>query len=293
MAVSDGGTSRHLSRKRITARRSQPSTRRIAMDLLITPGAPFFIMSLAGAFLALLGLALAERRPLAATITGPVSAMSAAGRLALGQGVGIVIAATLLLVIAAGDLRDGPRSLLLCGAVAAYLAFGIVLPRSAERRRRREAVVLRRLTPGLISFVRVALGSFESPIEIMRRYTARPQPRLIPMQLLVAEALQLGADLRLRPFAALSMAARSRGCRELSDVADALAQAEAEGGRVEQVLAAQQETLELILQGEFKRMVRRRTMYLLLMVAVSLVVGILINLLFVMTSGGNALAQFG
>ena len=127
----------------------------------------------------------------------------------------------------------------------------------------------------------------------MRRYTDRPHPRLAPMQALVAEALQTGADLRLCPFAALSLVARGRGCRELSDLADALAQAEAEGGRIEQVLAAQQQTLELILQGEFKRMVRRRTMYLLLMVAVSLVVGILVNLLFVMTSGGGALARLG
>jgi len=113
------------------------------------------------------------------------------------------------------------------------------------------------------------------------------------MQALVAEALQTGADLRLRPFAALALAARARGCRELTDVVEALAQAEAEGARVDSVLAAQQETLELILQGEFKRMVRRRTMYLLLMVAVSLVIGILINLLFVMTSGGAALSQLG
>ena len=64
-------------------------------------------------------------------------------------------------------------------------------------------------------------------------------------------------------------------------------QAEAEGGRIDTVLEAQQATLELILQSEFKRMLRRRTMYLLLMVAVSLVVGILINLLFVMTKGGS------
>jgi hypothetical protein len=39
--------------------------------------------------------------------------------------------------------------------------------------------------------------------------------------------------------------------------------------------------------------VRRRTMYLLLMVAVSLVVGILLNLLFVMTGGGSVLGQLG
>lgn len=263
------------------------------MEFLIAPSTPFLLMSLAGALLALLGLTLGERRPLAATLGVATSRFDGAGRMVVGQIAGLVMAATLLLVVVTGDLRGGPRALLFCGALAAYLALGVALPRRAELQRRREAVALRRLTPGLIAFVRVALGSFEAPIEIMRRYTARPHPRLAPMQALVAEALQTGADLRLRPFAALSLAARARGCRELSDLADALAQAEAEGGRIEQVLAAQQETLELILQGEFKRMVRRRTMYLLLLVAISLVVGVLVNLLFVMTSGGSAFAQLG
>lgn len=262
------------------------------MDLLIAPSTPYLLMSVAGTLLALLGLALGPLRPLAA-IGAATARLDTAGRLLAGQLAGGALAGLLLFVLIAGDPRGGLRTLLSFGALAAYLALGIVLPRSPQRRREREAAALRRLTPGLISFVRVALGSFESPIEIMRRYTARPYPRIAPMQALVAEALQTGADLRLRPFAALSLAARARGCRELSDVVEALAQAEAEGGRVDSVLAAQQETLELILQGEFKRMVRRRTMYLLLMVAVSLVIGILVNLLFVMTSGGAALGQLG
>ncbi|MEI7770503.1 MAG: hypothetical protein WCI67_10965, partial [Chloroflexales bacterium] len=118
-------------------------------------------------------------------------------------------------------------------------------------------------------------------------------PLLAPMRQLVAEALHVGQDRRLRPFAALAAAARPRGCRELTDVAEALAQSEAEGAPVETVLAAQQATLELILQSEFKRDLRRRTMYLLLMVAISLVVGILINLLWIMTRGGAALMQLG
>jgi hypothetical protein len=262
------------------------------MDLLIAPSTPYLLMSLAGGLLAALGLALGGRRPVAALGRAP-RRLDPAGRLAAGQVAGAAAAALLLAVAAAGGESGPPRALLLLGAAAAYLALAVVLPRREERRRAREAVALRRLTPGLIAFVRVALGSFEAPMEIMRRYTARPDRRLAPMQALVAEALQAGADLRLRPFAALSLAARARACRELSDVADALAEAEAEGGRVESVLAAQQETLELILQGEFKRMVRRRTMYLLLMVAVSLVVGILGNLLFIMTSGGDAFARLG
>lgn len=262
------------------------------MSLLIAPGAPHLLIALAGALLAMLGLALGERRPLAA-VAAAAGRLDAAGRLAAGQLAGAAAAALILGVAVAGGAQGSSRALLLLGAAAAYLGLAVVLPRREQRRREREAAALRRLTPGLIAFVRVALGSFESPLETMRRYTARPEPRLAPMQALVAEALATGADLRLRPFAALSLAARPRGCRELSDLAAALAEAEAEGGRVEGVLAAQQATLELILQGEFRRMVRRRTMYLLLMVAVSLVVGILVNLLWVMTSGGAAFAQLG
>ncbi len=260
-------------------------------DLLIAPSTPAYTMAFAGALMALLGVALMEHRPQPVTPGG--TGLSDAGRLAAGQVAGLVVAAMLVGLNFASGQRGNAQSLLLCGALAAYLGLGVVLPRQPQLRREREAVALRRLTPGLVSFVRVALGSFEAPIEIMRRYTHRPQRRLAPMQLLVAEALQFGADMRLRPFAALSAVARARGCRELTDVVNALAQAEAEGAGVETVLAAHQSTLELILEGEFKRMVRRRSMYLLLMVSISLVVGILLNLLFVMTAGGSVLTQIG
>lgn len=259
-------------------------------DLLVAPGAPYYTMALAGALMALLGAALLEAGPRPVGLPAP--ALGARGRLLAGQLAGASAAALLIGLIVAGDVRGSGRQLLICGALAAYLGFGVALPRRPQVRREREAAELRRLTPGFVSFVRVALGSFEAPLAIMRRYARRPQARIAPMQALVAEALQAGADQRLRPFAALALAARPRGCRELTEVAEALAQAEAEGGSVEAVLAAHQETLELILQGEFKRMVRRRSMYLLLLVAVSLVVGILLNLLYVMTGGGSVFARF-
>lgn len=258
-------------------------------DLLIAPGAPAYAMAVAGALTALLGLALAGPRP---ALAGPPR-LGARGLLVAGQLAGLSAAALLLAVAAAGGARGSARDLLVCGALAAYLGLGVALPRRPRVRREREAAALRLLTPGFVSFVRVGLGSFEAPLAIMRRYARRPQPRVAPMQALVAEALHIGADLRLRPFAALAAVARTRGCRELSDVAEALAQAEAEGSPAEAVLAAHQETLELLLQGEFRRMVRRRSMYLLLMVAVSLVVGILFNLLYVMTGGGSVLGRIG
>lgn len=262
------------------------------IDILLLPGAPYFCVALAGALTAALGIGLSERRRLAFSGTG-LASLSIGRRMLVGQLAGAIAAALLLLTIFAAGLRDGPRSLLIVAALAAYLGLGVVLPRRPLIRRQREAATLRRLTPGFIAFVRVALGSFEAPIEIMRRYIARPYPPTALMQSLVTTALQIGQDQRLRPFAALSIAARNYGCRELIDVAEALAQAEAEGGRIDSVLTAQQETLELILQSEFKRMLRRRTLYLLLLVAVSLVVGILLNLLFVMTGGGAIFARFG
>lgn len=260
-------------------------------DLLIAPGAPYFMGALAASLLAGLGLMLMRPAPLAA---GPATPrLSPAARLIIGQVAGATLAALLLSVALAGGARGGARGLLLALALGGYLGLGLAWPRRPEVRRRQEAAALRRLTPGLIGFVRVGLGSFESPAAILGRYSGQSQPRLAPMRRLVAEAVQIGQERRLRPFAALALAARPRGSRELSDVAEALAQSEAEGSAVETVLAAQQATLELILQSEFKRMLRRRTMYLLLLVAISLVVGILINLLWVMTGGGAALSRMG
>jgi hypothetical protein len=109
------------------------------------------------------------------------------------------------------------------------------------------------------------------------------------MQELVLESLNLAEQRRLRPFESLLVVARSRGPRELVEVCRALAQAESEGADVQAVLEAQEETLERVIADEFQRMLKRRTLYLTGMVAVSLVVGILFNLLFVITGGGAIL----
>jgi hypothetical protein len=183
--------------------------------------------------------------------------------------------------------------MLLVGALAIYLYCGIIIPRKpivqAQKQRRR----LRLLTPGFISYVRVALAGYDAPATLLERYAARPAQRIAPMQQLVAEALVLMNERRLRPFEALRQVARVRGCQELTDVCEALAQAEREGSDVQQVLAAHEATLDALLRDEFTRLLKRRTMYLLGLVAISLVVGILGNLLFVMTGGGSALAHIG
>jgi hypothetical protein len=255
-------------------------------DLLLTPGAPFFALSAAGALLAALGLLRAEqaRRLFNGFRVLPDSAGFGA-RLALGQAAALPAAGLVLLAGIAAGASGRAWTLMLAVALGLYLYLGLVLPRRPFARAEAERRALRRLTPGFVSYVRVALSGYESPAALLERYAGRPRKRILPLQILVAEALDLMRERRLRPFEALRTVARVRGCRELSDVAETLAQAEADGISPQTALAAHQATLEAILRDEFSRMLKRRTMWLLLAVALSLVIGILANLLFVMVAG--------
>ena len=256
------------------------------IDLLLSPGAPFFALSAAGAMLAALGLLRLERARLVLagvrTLPGP---RGMAGRLALGQAAALPAAAAFLLAGAAAGAGGRVWLLLIGGALALYLYLGLVLPRRPLVEAERERRALRRLTPALVSYIRVALAGRESPAALLERYAARPRRRALPMQRAVAEALALVRERRLRPFDALRAVARERGCRELTDVAETLAQAEADGASPAAALDAHQATLEAILRDEFSRMLKRRTLWLLLTVALSMVIGILGNLLYVMVAG--------
>ncbi|ABY34137.1 MAG TPA: hypothetical protein DEF43_08285 [Chloroflexus aurantiacus] len=247
--------------------------------LLTTPAAPALLAAFCGTLLAALGVAL-RQQPL---VTRPLNERQ---RLIIGQSSGLLIA-----LLCFGAALSGGIIWVGLG-LAAYLALGLKWARQPQRDQQRLSQELRRLTPGLIGFIRVALGSFEAPSLLLRRYCAQATPRQAPMRSLVAEALALSEEQRMRPFAALAEVARRSNCRELIDATAALAQAEAEGTPVEMVLAAQQQTLEALLQGEFRRLIRRRTVYLLLLTAISLVVGILLNLLFVMVVGSEVFAVF-
>lgn len=264
------------------------------MDILLSPGAPFFALSIAGVMLAALGLTQFERmHRLVVRMRTLPTAWGMRGRIVLGQAAAVPLAMLLTLVTIAGGAGGTPRTLLLSGAVALYLYVGLIIPRRPIVAAQKERRVLRVLTPGFISYVRVALAGYHSPATLLERYCARPAKRLRPMQQLIAAALALMHEQRLRPFEALRTVARARGCQELTDVVEALAQAEREGNDVQAVLAAHAATLEALLKDEFKRMLNRRTLYLLGMVAISLVVGILGNLLFVMTGGGSLLMNLG
>jgi hypothetical protein len=262
----------------------------MANDLFLAPGAPFFALSIAGVMLAALGLLRLEaaRIALAGMRTLPGFG-GMAGRLLIGQIAALALVTPVLLATAAGGMRGEDWYLPLALVLALYLGVGVVLPRRPLVQAQQERRLLLRLTPGFVSYVRVALAGYDSPLNLLERYAAQPRPQIRVLQAVVIEALQLTRERRLRPFEALLAVARGRDCRELTDVVQALALAEAEGADVQAVLAAHETTLEIVLRDEFQRMLKRRTLYLLGLTAVSLVVGTLLNLLFVMTGGGSLL----
>ncbi len=263
-------------------------------DMLLSPGAPFAALAVAGALLAALGLMQLERarRALAGVRSLPTR-YGMAGRFALGQAAAIPLAALALLIAFASGAAGNNLTLWLVGALALYMYVGVMIPRKPIVQAQKERRRLRLLTPGFVSYVRVALAGYDAPATLLERYATRPTKQIMAMQRMVVEALTLMNERRLRPFEALRMVARARGCQELTDVAEALAQAESEGSDVQLILAVHEATLEALLRDEFTRMLKRRTMYLLGLVAVSLVVGILGNLLFVMTGGGSLLTRIG
>lgn len=248
-------------------------------NIFLNPGFPSYLIGAAGVLLALIGLRGLHLQPVGLATTPRGWTMRT--RFLLGQIVGCMVAA-ILLAILTQTTDTFQLALLVSLGIAAYMYFGFVLPRKpvvqAEQRRRK----LRKLTPGFVSYVRVALAGFESPAHILERYTTRLDSRTAPLREVTGAALEVMQRQRQRPFAALRDQARITGCRELIDLSEALAQAEAEGAAIDKVLQQHEQNLLAILDDEFKRMLKRRTMYLLLMVAVSVVVGVLGNLLYVM-----------
>ncbi|KPV52062.1 hypothetical protein SE17_17670 [Kouleothrix aurantiaca] len=264
------------------------------MDFLVSSSAPYFALSLAGAMVAAFGLTRLERSRWAAfgvRVLPNHSEMS--GRLLIGQIAGIPLAFILILIALISGSAAGYRNLLFMLAIGVYLYIGVVIPRRPIVEAQKAARRLRQLTPGLVSYIQVSLAGGDSPMVILERYIEKPLKKRALMQAVVGDAVKMTRDRYIRPFDALRVVARARGCIELIDVTDALATSEAEGTDPQAVLSAQQATLEQVLRDEFTRMLKRRTMYLLLTVAISLVIGILGNLLFVMTGGGSVLMNLG
>lgn len=258
-------------------------------NLLLNPGTPFYLVALA-----CLAIAVGWTRQLVPAVTGlrPIpTVMEQRQRFLLGQLAGGLVSILLLVPALISGATGTPLHLVLALALAAWLYLGLVLPRKPHVAADKRRAAVRRLLPGFVSYVRVARSGYDAPVMILQRYSARTDARSAPLREVTTAALRVMEAERLRPFAALAQQARVTGCRELIDVADLLAQSEREGSSAEQGLAQQELTLAAILDDEFKAMLKRRTLYLLLLVAIAVVVGILGNLLWTMI--GSALLTGG
>ena len=263
------------------------------LDLLIQPGAWAVAVSLAGLLLAVAGLLRVERaRMLASGVRLLPTRWGLGGRYVLGHLAALPLAALVLLVGAAGSVEGLARLLFGALALSIYLCLAIVVPRGPVVEAQRERRRLRALTPGFVSYVRVALAGYDAPLDILGRYAARPDRRRAPMQRVVAEAIELIHDRGVLPFEALRRVARARGCQELIDIAEALSQAEVEGADPQLALAAYEATLAQVLQDEFQQLLERRKIYLLVLAAFALIVGVLGQLLYVMIAGSGVLDYF-
>jgi hypothetical protein len=156
-------------------------------DLLVSPGTPFAAFALAGVLLAALGLMRLERARLAwVGVRSLPTRWGMAGRFALGQAAAVPFSALLLLIAFASGAEGNNRNLLLVAALAIYMYAGVIIPRKPIVAAQKERKKLRLLTPGFVSYVRVALAGYDPPATLLERYCARPAPRLLPMQQLVA-----------------------------------------------------------------------------------------------------------
>lgn len=257
---------------------------------LAAPGGWLAPISAMGACLALAGALLLDH--VQSTIAGfrrTQGSWSIQLRMIAGHLAGVPIA-IVLLVIATQQPDATARALFAALALLAYLFLGLVLPRrpivQAQQERRR----IRLLLPSFISFLRTALYGPESRPVILQRYALRDDARLKPMQDVVADALDLVTSRGRLPFEALLEVARDRGVPELIDVALVLRQAESQGSDPRPVLEQSETLIAQILYDEFRKMIERRKLYLLALGALS-VVGILIQILFVIVVGGGVLER--
>lgn len=262
------------------------------IDIFVAPGIWTAFASIAGVLIAVIGVTQLEHaRALASGLRTLPSRWGMTGRFVLGHLAALPLASALILLIASAGIDGMPRLLLATVAFAIYLYVGVIIPRKPVTARQQEQRRLRRLTPSFVAYVRVALAGYDPPPAILERYLMRPDDKYAPMQRVVADALRLVRDHGVLPFDALRRVARDRGCSELIDVAEALAQAEAEGSDPQTALLAQETTLNQVLHDEFRQMIERRKLYLLALAALA-VVSVLVQIIFVIVMGSNVMGRF-
>jgi len=246
---------------------------------------PYFFLSFAGALLALLALLHRDRLDRVVVRRMVPSTMSERTRLLLGQGVGALGATILLLAGRISGAHVSKRLMFTLLALMVYLYVGWVVPRRGRKRAITTQHAIRRQTPSFTSYIRISVAGADSPMVLLERYVAVPEPRYAAMQAVVRDALLRIRSERRRPFEALLSVAREVDCRELIDVVEALAQAEEQGTDPRPALQSHQVTLQAVLRDERTRLLKRRNLMLTVMVALSVMVGVLGNLLYIMVFG--------
>jgi hypothetical protein len=260
------------------------------MEVLLNPGAPFFFVALAGALLAAIGLLYMEQARLVMIgVRSLPSKWGMGGRFLLGNLAAVPLAAVVVIAGLASGAEGNMQRLFFGAALALYLYLGVVIPRKPIVAAQKEAKKLRSLTPGFVNYIAVCLAGRDNPSDLLARYIERFDDRLAAMQRVVTEALELREQRRYNAFEALRIVARQRRCQELVDVTEALAQSETEGTSPLKALDAQEGVLTAVLEDEFKQMLNRRQVYLMIMVALGLVFGVLGSILWFAVAGSSIL----
>lgn len=177
-------------------------------------------------------------------------------------------------------------------ALVVMVGLGWSVPRRPIQMRVELRKALARLTPSLISHLRIGLSTGDPPLALLRSYLAIPDHRLRPMQQVVEEALMIVNQQRVLPFAALATVAEAYGCEPLIDVTSLLRQSEQEGSSPLDALNRLQEAVDRMLYENFRLMLERRKMYLLGVSAVA-VLAVVGQILFVAIMGSGALDFVG
>lgn len=258
-------------------------------EWLAVPGAwttPFII---AGIMIASYGLSQIEHiRSAAAGFQVRPSNWTIRTRIVLGHVIAIPIA--LITFTMSRFVSEGQQLLLLALTLLIYLGVGWVIPRRPLVEAQRERKQIRLLIPSFTSYLITSLSGYEPRPRTLERYVNRQDTRIAPMQKVVAKTLQLVQEGKL-PFQALLSVAQDYDIDELKDIAMLLAQSETKGTDPTEVLKDIKKTLDQILDEQFRTMIERRKLWLLLVSALA-VVAVLAQILFVVIAGSDAIQRF-
>ncbi len=207
-------------------------------------------------------------------------------RWSIGQVIGGVVGSAVILIGSAlGTMMMG----VLLG-ITAYVLAGLSLPRLPETNAKRRASQIRRQLPAFVGFLRITLGQEPFPIAC-NRYLAVSHSRNRLMRDVVRRAIDRSQRMGIPLPSAFYDVAHQEECPELQYLADILKRSFEEGLDVRSLMEQQQQLLQSLLRNEFRRAIQQRGILLLLVTAISVIVGVLGNLLYVIIAGSD-IARF-